>query len=539
MSLREHFKEHFWSYTALGGLLGWAALKGESTKEENYNVEAYDMNLHVWLCGRCHDVFDEKEEADNCCLEVTEVTEDSLESEMFNADSWAKRFPNSIILYNTKGIPAKFRKDELDQRDWDGWVKLQSYGRTPAVRAEKITAGDVIIYNYGYKGKVLSIKPKGKASLLVETEDKSGKTYERTYRKTSLIPVKQSWQRFKAEMFIESDGLTVQLMGFDGSFLTDGEIKMGYTTASELGYEPKQLKPVMWVWDAQEDYGAYMATDQITFLTESFGSEDFASAIIAPEKVTGPMQQALMTNYLLRKSMLDDEMRYLQQEVRSGRMSKRQMAFKLLELENKLRAEEDPKAQHSVTYMKGVKVKPRKLNGDLPPEIAMKRTQIGRDTPEAIKVDWDSNTKPLRVDPFNEVEWGGESSKRGRLHKVGGQTVEECVDIQGRKVDATSNYYRVRFRDPKDFSNFRVPAWAARAANSIGVKYYDVRGSKITMGQTNQGEWKIQSIMIPNNSFVNPKEAAVIANHIQDRIEREGKWAKKECKDNERVLVVL
>jgi hypothetical protein len=106
-------------------------------------------------------------------------------------------------------------------------------------------------------------------------------------------------------------------------------------------------------------------------------------------------------------------------------------------------------------------------------------------------------------------------------------------------VDATSNYYRVRFRDPKDFSNFRVPAWAARAANSIGVKYYDVRGSKITMGQTNQGEWKIQSIMIPNNSFVNPKEAAVIANHIQDRIEREGKWAKKECKDNERVLVVL
>tara|TARA_R110001592_G_scaffold56332_2_gene171776 strand:+ start:19073 stop:20353 length:1281 start_codon:yes stop_codon:yes gene_type:complete len=426
MSLREHFKEHFWSYTALGGLLGWAALKGEPTKEENYNVEAYDMNLHVWLCGQCHDVFDEKEEADNCCLEVTEVTEDSLESEMF-----------------------------------------------------------------------------------------------------------------KAEMFIESDGLTVQLMGFDGSFLTDGEIKMGYTTASELGYEPKQLKPVMWVWDAQEDYGAYMATDQITFLTESFGSEDFASAIIAPEKVTGPMQQALMTNYLLRKSMLDDEMRYLKQEVRSGRMSKRQMAFKLLELENKLRAEEDPKAQHSVTYMKGVKVKPRKLNGDLPPEIAMKRTQIGRDTPEAIKVDWDSNTKPLRVDPFNEVEWGAESSKRGRLHKVGGQTVEECVDIQGRKVDATSNYYRVRFRDPKDFSNFRVPAWAARAANSIGVKYYDVRGSKITMGQTNQGEWKIQSIMIPNNSFVNPKEAAVIANHIQDRIEREGKWAKKECKDNERVLVVL
>jgi len=237
--------------------------------------------------------------------------------------------------------------------------------------------------------------------------------------------------------------------------------------------------------------------------------------------------------------MMDEELRYLQQEVLNGRMSRKQMAYRLMELEHRLRAEEDPKKRHKVKYLSGVKVKPRKLNGDLPPEVAMKRTLIGRESPETIEVEWDSNTQPIGSDPFNEVEWGAEQIERGRRHRVGGQIVEECVDIQGGKVDETSNYYRVRFRDPKEFTNFRVPVWAARAANSIGCKYYDVKGSKITMGQTAEGKWKIQSVMIPNNSFVNPKEAAIIANHIQDRIEREGKWAKKDCKDRERVLVVL
>jgi len=102
----------------------------------------------------------------------------------------------------------------------------------------------------------------------------------------------------------------------------------------------------------------------------------------------------------------------------------------------------------------------------------------------------------------------------------------------------TARYYRIRFRDPDDFENFRVPAWASRAANTIGRKYYDVLGSKITMGQTPRGEWKIQSVMVPRISRLTPDGALVIANHIQDRIEREGQWAKADCQDRERVLVV-
>jgi len=74
-------------------------------------------------------------------------------------------------------------------------------------------------------------------------------------------------EEYNAEsMLVKSDDLMVALMGFDGSFRTDGEVKVGYTTAAELGYEPKQLKPVMWVWDDIEGYGAFMATEDIRFV---------------------------------------------------------------------------------------------------------------------------------------------------------------------------------------------------------------------------------------------------------------------------------
>ena len=116
--------------------------------------------------------------------------------------------------------------------------------------------------------------------------------------------------------------------------------------------------------------------------------------------------------------------------------------------------------------------------------------------------------------------------------------VEECVDIQAHKADATANFYRVRFRDPAEMSNFRVPAWAARAANTMGSKYYDVAGSKVTMGQDKSGNWKIQSVMVPKRANVDVELALKIANHIQDRLEKEGRWASKKCQDNERILII-
>ena len=101
-----------------------------------------------------------------------------------------QRFPDSVFLRNTKGERARFKKANLGNRNWAGWVHLQSYGKAPAVLVSDLKVGDYILYNYGYKSQVKSIKPKGKASVVVETESaKDGKIYDKTYRLKSLIPI--------------------------------------------------------------------------------------------------------------------------------------------------------------------------------------------------------------------------------------------------------------------------------------------------------------------------------------------------------------
>ena len=101
-----------------------------------------------------------------------------------------QRFPDSVFLRNTKGERARFKKANLGNRNWAGWVHLQSYGKAPAVLVSDLKVGDYILYNYGYKSQVKSITPKGKASVVVETESaKDGKLYDRTYRLKSLIPI--------------------------------------------------------------------------------------------------------------------------------------------------------------------------------------------------------------------------------------------------------------------------------------------------------------------------------------------------------------
>jgi len=101
-----------------------------------------------------------------------------------------QRFPDSVFLRNTKGERARFKKANLGNRNWAGWVHLQSYGKAPAVLVSDLKVGDYILYNYGYKSQIKSITPKGKASVVVETESaKDGKLYDRTYRLKSLIPI--------------------------------------------------------------------------------------------------------------------------------------------------------------------------------------------------------------------------------------------------------------------------------------------------------------------------------------------------------------
>ena len=109
-------------------------------------------------------------------------------AETFNAESmtdrFAKRFPDHKILRDRKGMMAKFRKSQLDDRNWVGWVQLTGYGKQPCILASDLKVGDHIVYNTGASAEVVEIKPKGKATLTVSAiSDHDGNTYDRDYRK--------------------------------------------------------------------------------------------------------------------------------------------------------------------------------------------------------------------------------------------------------------------------------------------------------------------------------------------------------------------
>ncbi len=116
------------------------------------------------------------------------------------------------------------------------------------------------------------------------------------------------------------------------------------------------------------------------------------------------------------------------------------------------------------------------------------------------------------------------------------ETEDFCVDLIATKADPMKNFYRVRFRNPKLFvgGDYTTPSWAKKSASSIGERYYGVPNCMITMAKPKDGNWMIQSILIPMADNTNEEVALKIANHIQDRIEREGQWSKVVCKDNER-----
>lgn len=638
MNLRNHIKDHFWSYAALGSVLGWAWFEMEATPD--HAADAYDMDLKVWLCGVCNHVYDEKEEADECCTEFG--------AESFSADP--------LLDY--------IKQREREQNA--GTVKLQGMGRMKGTKAEDVRVGDVLLWNQGGSSQVLSITPKGKKSLLWTTRTADNREWERTVRKNRLVVVSKpnsyTAKKYQAESFaveysrtnkrycptcyklygrkargadimINDNGdrtylfhcgahkLTVYNHGAESFAVeatehheivleVEGELR-GLQTALTIILDldsPSSPAEMGWAADAIRDRIEFTqeVLDEITeddFDAESFQAplfpkrklrrslrnacercgdegyrksginntqcercnrwvhnccllpshdqhgedvvscqdcaENFASAVLPPAQTEGIIDAVMMSHYMQQRSILEQEVLYLEQELLGGRITRKQFAMKLLELENRFSSEEEPKRKGIVRYMRGVPVKPRKLNGDIDPAEAAKKIDIaGKELVESIEVEWDSDNKPEAEDPFSEVKWEAESMKKVGEHRVGRVTVEECVDVRADKADAVGRYYRIRFRDPVDFENFRVPAWASRAANTIGRKYYDVLGSKITMGQTPRGEWKIQSVMVPLIPRLTPDGALVIANHIQDRIEREGQWAKADCQDKERVLLV-
>ena len=100
--------------------------------------------------------------------------------------------------------PVRFRNLD-DVNKYDGAIELQGYGFCPAKLGENLKIGDVLVWNNGYKSRILDIQPKGKQSLDLKTmtEDtkyKQGQEFERTIRKNRLVGVAQDYHKFNGVM---------------------------------------------------------------------------------------------------------------------------------------------------------------------------------------------------------------------------------------------------------------------------------------------------------------------------------------------------
>lgn len=107
------------------------------------------------------------------CVSVTELT---------RAMNTATMNSLKIRVYNDTKESAKFNSRPTS------WC--QGVGNVPAVPAGDLKPGHVIVYNTGAVSKVLTVKEKGKASVLVSVLNHDGKIYEdNLYRRTRLVPV--------------------------------------------------------------------------------------------------------------------------------------------------------------------------------------------------------------------------------------------------------------------------------------------------------------------------------------------------------------
>ena len=203
-------------YSVSIGYVGLGKDDGEQFAEKLFTLKesVVDRLEDEWKGVYYFDINDDSQKKPMSYKQITDI----LERGSFNAEGDSEAY----VVWKLKG--------KLPNKDWE--VIEVFNDRKDAVNASKN-------YSYGVFEELIGM----------EEDDERGA------------------ESFGAEpMFVESDSLMVELMGFDGSYRTDGEVKMGYTTAAELGFEPKELKPVMWVWDDIEGYGAFMPTEKIRFI---------------------------------------------------------------------------------------------------------------------------------------------------------------------------------------------------------------------------------------------------------------------------------
>ncbi|WP_435074421.1 hypothetical protein [Halorubrum sp. HHNYT27] len=81
-----------------------------------------------------------------------------------------------------------------------------------------------------------------------------------------------------------------------------------------------------------------------------------------------------------------------------------------------------------------------------------------------------------------------------------------------KTVEQSDDYYHVRFRDPDTFEEVRTPDWANNIAQSV------VPESEVRMGQNDDDEWLVQSILVSIDEVKDDDDASRKALEIATKL---------------------
>jgi len=89
----------------------------------------------------------------------------------------------------TAAIVASVERSRVLASRYPGRVHLIGSGTAVGIPAGDVKTGDTLRYNYGSTAVVTAVRPKGKASVVIETVDEEGRTYARSARTSTLIAI--------------------------------------------------------------------------------------------------------------------------------------------------------------------------------------------------------------------------------------------------------------------------------------------------------------------------------------------------------------
>jgi len=189
-------------------------------------AEGLNFSTNCLNCGNQYQVMDKKDHVKLVCYDCSDYIKlpkshlsDSNKKELImiqegfkeneKNEAFHKKYPHGMMAEGTLYTAGKWRRPvkfrHLDDKNYDGAIELQGYGFSPAKLGENLQIGDVLVWNNGYKSRILDIQPKGKQSLVLktmtqDTRYKKGEEFERTIRKNRLVGVAQDFHKFNGVM---------------------------------------------------------------------------------------------------------------------------------------------------------------------------------------------------------------------------------------------------------------------------------------------------------------------------------------------------